>query len=316
LSYYDLSAIVNEEKRLQKFLKQYGLSSSCPSECPKCGGAVGADPVIHHGYPHYRCRVKGCQKLINARDGGIMEGSHLPREKFLDFLYFWAHDCPGQRAVDMLGLSSKTVAIMSLRCRLCVANQQEATVTSLGGRGVEVEMDEAELGRKPKGLHGHKKDVKSDVIGAYDRSSGILILEIYDKLCAGEKSLRRFGPPKRDDVLPLVERWVKEGSLLFTDGAKAYVSACASLGLRHAYVDHQSGQYSRYEKIDRKLREISTQRIDGQWGNLKIWCNARYGVGEDHIWSVLKEFQWRHNLKARDPFLTLLEHIRDGYYPC
>jgi len=35
--------------------------------------------------------------------------------------------------------------------------QQGATVLSVGGPGVGAEMDEADLGRKAKGLHGHKK---------------------------------------------------------------------------------------------------------------------------------------------------------------
>ena len=39
----------------------------------------------------------------------------------------------------------------------------------------------------------------------------------------------------------------------------------------HAYVDHQSGEYSRHQRFKGKLREISTQRVDGQWGNLCIY---------------------------------------------
>ena len=97
---------------------------------------------------------------------------------------------------------------------------------------------------------------------------------------------------------------------------KVEVFSCAkSLGIFHAYVDHQAGEYSRHENFKGKKREISTQRIDGQWGNLKTWYNGRYGVGEDQIWSVLKEWQWRHNMKHKDLFITLLEHIRDGFYP-
>ena len=73
----------------------------------------------------------------------------------------------------MLGISRPVVAELSMRCRLCVAEEQACSVLSVGGRDVEVEMDEAELGRKPKGLHGHKKNVKADVMGIYDWESGV-----------------------------------------------------------------------------------------------------------------------------------------------
>jgi len=111
--------------------------------------------------------------------------------------------------------------------------------------------------------------VKSDVIGAYDRSTGILVIDTYAKLAKGEESLRRFGPPSIDDITPYGETWIKPGSHLHTDGAKAYHSVAKPLGIFHAYVDHQSGEYSRHERFKGKLREISTQRIDGQWGNLR-----------------------------------------------
>ena len=78
-----------------------------------------------------------------------------------------------------------------------MATHQEATVLSVGGPGVEVEMDEAELGRKPKGLRGHKKDVKSDVIGAYDRCTGTLVLDTYDKLATGGVIAKVWSPKYR-----------------------------------------------------------------------------------------------------------------------
>ena len=59
---------------------------------------------------------------------------------------------------------------------------------------------------------------------------------------------------------------------------------------------------------------MSTQGIDGAWGNLKTWFNAKGGVSSDHILGYLKEFQWRNNIGSEDPFLTLCEHIRDGYF--
>ncbi len=88
-----------------------------------------------------------------ASRSSILEGSHLSAEVFLHFLYLWAHDCAGVKAEEMLGLSSKTVAELSLRCRLCVAEEQADVLKSLGGRNIEVEMDESELGDIGSGLY-------------------------------------------------------------------------------------------------------------------------------------------------------------------
>ena len=48
--------------------------------------------------------------------------------------------------------------------------------------------------------------------------------------------------------------------------------------------------------------------------SFKTWYNARHGVNADHVWSVVKEWQWRHNHKGEDLFTVLLKDIEDGYY--
>ena len=45
-----------------------------------------------------------------------------------------------------------------------------------------------------------------------------------------------------------------------------------------------------------KLRVVSTQGIDGAWGNLKNFLRARGGCSADHLESSVKKFQWRWNL--------------------
>ena len=170
------------------------------------------------------------------------------------------------------------------------------------------------LAASPRACMG-TKDVKSDVIGIYDRSAGTIVLETFDKLMAGDDIERRFGPPRYEDVEGMAREYIAPGSILFTDGAKAYAKVAKEEGWQHAYVDHQNGEFIRHQRVGGKLREVSTQRIDGAWGNFQTWYKARYGAMPDHVWAVLKEWQWRHNHKDEDLFLRLLEHIRDGFLP-
>ena len=112
----------------------------------------------------------------------------------------------------------------------------------------------------------------------------------------------------------MASEYIAEGSILFTDGAKAYEKLAKEKGWPHAYVDHEEGEFARKQMIRRKLRTVSTQAIDGLWGNLKMWYNARRGTYEGQVWATVKEWQWRHNHSGEDLFLLLLQHIRDGYY--
>ena len=140
-----------------------------------------------------------------------------------------------------------------------------------------------------------------------DRGTGVLVLEAYDKVKAGDIWERRFGPPKADELTTLCEHYILKNSALYSDGARAYVQIAAKIGCKHAHVDHSSGEYVR--------GEVHTNTIDGWWGRLKTWWNARGGVAEDHLWTTLKEFQWRANLRGTDPWPSLLAYICAGHFP-
>jgi len=215
----------------------------------------------------------------------------------------------------MLGLSKHTVADWSQRFRSCVMRSEaNGETVPFGGKDIEVEADECEIGRKRKGLHGHDTEVKGDFRGLFERGTGRLFIEPYDKL-KKDSDERRFGPPNVANVRPLVEK-VNPSSILYTDGARAYESLCKELGIRWSSVDHSSGEYVRRERLWGKLRVVSTQGIDGTWGRLKIFLRARGGVSEALLEENVKEFQWRRNLPNNaDVFFSLLECIKDGYFP-
>ena len=124
----------------------------------------------------------------------------------------------------------------------------------------------------------------------------------------------RFGPPTITNVRPLVDK-VAVGSILFTDGARAYECVCKEYSLKWSSVDHSSGEFTRRQCLWGRERVVSTQGIDGAWGLLKTFLRARGGVYGDHLEGNVKEFQWRRNLgKDADPFISLLCCIRDGCF--
>ena len=74
---------------------------------------------------------------------------------------------------------------MGPELRICVMALEESRQRPLGGEDVEVECDETEIGRRQKGVHGHKKVVKGDIWGAVERCSGRVILFIFDEPTTG-----------------------------------------------------------------------------------------------------------------------------------
>ena len=108
---------------------------------------------------------------------------------------------------------------------------------------------------------------------------------------------------------------VASGSMLYTDGARAYESICKEYGMKWSSVDHSSGEFVRKQKLWGKVRVVSTQGIDGTWGRLKTFLRARGGVSPDHLVSNVKEFQWRRNLSDdSDVFFALLQCIKNGCF--
>jgi len=280
-----------------------------------CGHSLRDKWYTDHGSAYRRCADRSCNRKVYGKADGILQHSHLYLKEWVHMAYFWAHNSGGDRAVDMLGLSKPTVAAWSDRFRLCVMAWEEkhSELDLFGGKDCEVEADECEVGRKRKGLHGHDSDVKGDFRGLFERRSGRLFVEAYEKV-SKDSDERRFGPPCVADVLPLVER-LRPGTLLFTDGARAYTSVCKDMGIFNAQVDHSKGEFSRRQTIHGKLRVVSTQGIDGAWGNLKNFLRARGGCRGDILESSVKEFQWRANLpEDSDPFFCLLECIKDGCF--
>lgn len=230
-SLFDLQELCQDEAKLRKFLTKYGVLAA-GATCA-CGKPLTAKWFYDRGSAYRRCSSQDCRRKVYGKADGILEGSNLSLKQWAHLAYFWAHNCAGVRAQHMLCLDDHTVSVWSERFRICVMNWEALhSEGDFGGKGLEVEADECEVGRKRKGLHGHETDVKGDFRGLFDRATGRLFVEAYDKVKKDEDD-RRFGPPTVDDVTPLIER-IRQGSLLFTDGARAYSSVSKEFGILNA----------------------------------------------------------------------------------
>ncbi len=93
---------------------------------------------------------------------------------------------------------------------------------------------------------------------------------------------------------------VAVGSTIYTDGFKGY-RTLPRYGYRHAWVDHDAGEYVR--------GEVHTQTLDGYWGRLKNFLAAKGGVQRRYLYRFVGEHGWRYNFRN----LTRQEQVRRLY---
>lgn len=99
---------------------------------------------------------------------------------------------------------------------------------------------------------------------------------------------------------PYIIRVVAKGSRVYTDGFKGY-RTLPRYGYRHAWVDHEAGEYVR--------GEVHTQTLDGYWGLLKNFLAAKGGVQRKYLYRFVGEHQWRYNFRN----LSRKEQVRRIY---
>ena len=174
-----------------------------------------------------------------------------------------------------------------------------------------------EYGRKRKGVHGKKADPKIDVWGVLDRNSGRLVLRTFEKLADDASRRRVKGPASHNEVLPLVQEWVRPGSIVCSDRLAAYRNNLNSLGYKWHGVNHCEGEFSRAVPVvahkKQKTLLVHSQGIDSTWRHLKAWLmeHTRDMLAYD---SYVLEWQWRHNNQHADRFLLLVGLMKGAVF--
>lgn len=193
-----------------------------------------------------------------------------------------------------------------------VAAHVEDSDTPMGGKDVVIELDEAEYGRKRKGVHGKCADPKVDIWGCLDRNTGRVILRAFEKLNTDASARRLKGPASKDEVLPFVEEWVRKNSIICSDRLSAYRNNLEGMGYRWHGINHSTGDFNREQEVvvrrKRKILDVHSQSIDSIWRHIKQWMSKRAFHSMNYPFFVL-EWQWRHNNQNADRFQLLLDIV-------
>ncbi|WP_127598716.1 IS1595 family transposase [Nitratireductor alexandrii] len=272
---------------LKDFLAQFPDDDSCLDhlmatrygkrhECAKCGRLANFHRVRSRRC--YECDFCGYQVYPTA--GTPFENTRTSLRDWFHVMFMFTTSRNGVSAKEVqrtIGVTYKTA------WRMCNLIRQYMGYVdgdnSLGGKGGGiVEADKAFIGGKDK--RGH--DDKAIVIGITER---------------GGETVTRVIPSRREkDVLPAIAKWVRQGSRIATDEAKAFRNL-GEYGYRHGTVNHSEGQYV--------SGQVHTNTIEAFWANVKRSIEGTYvSVSKKWLQTYLWEFEFRQNLR-KHPHLML-----------
>lgn len=298
LTLQELAMVTGDDDTLRGFLQKWGLIDQLLA-CTRCGGPVGIRKRAELKDIWWRCTVCYTYYSIRSDTSTIRHFPKIPSAQLLECLYLIAMDIPYKKCAEMTGVSCRSIGIVQDMVQM--AMQQHLAQVRRKVDGI-VEVDECMWGANQKGLHGRKARPRGALWGAWERHTGMFIIE-HMKWLPNMHQMRGAAPA--EEVIPRVTRWVEPNSTVFTDGLRAYLQL-KKHGYDHDYVKHCEGQWVK-QRGDVKCH---TQSIDGLWGRLKAWLRGKHGVHREKRPGYVAEYEWRHRQRLQNKFDALLDTLQ------
>lgn len=238
------------------------------SHCPKCGAETKWYRIAKE--PAYAC--KWCGWHVHPMAGTPFERTRTPLQMWFLVMFLFTTTRNGVSAKEiqrLTGVTYKTAWRMGHEIRKYMGWVDGDS--QLGGPDKIVEADKAFIGGKDK----RGQDDKYVVLGMIERGGEVLTRHIYDR--------------KADSVIPRIKMYVKPGTRIATDDAKAF-HELSDEGYRHATVNHSAKEYVR--------GPVHTNTIEAFWLWLKRAISGTHvHVSAQHLPKYLGEFEFRFNLR-------------------
>ena len=215
--------------------------------------------------------------------------SKLSDAKFRLLIKYFCKEFTALQIADLLHINRNTANlwINRIRDRIFLLVEQEKMHNAK-----YVQMDETyftkSLEYSPKYLFPYEELVVFGIIN----EQGKVYATIVDK-------------PSKKEVFPIIKECCAKGATIYTDGAALY-KGLTKLGYLHYSVNHVEKEFSKH--IDEMC--ITTNRIEGFWGWMKVRLSKFRGVKWDNLHLHIAESIWRFNHRQDDIYLLLLRQFR------
>ena len=125
----------------------------------------------------------------------------------------------------------------------------------------------------------------------------------------GQVVLRVLENVQQKTIKPIMEKFIKAGSLVNTDEYDIY-GQLVEWGYEHKTVCHSRGEYARDEDGD-GFHEVHVNTMEGFWSLLRSWLRPHRGVSQERLPLYVGFFQFVHNVRRRGKALlrSLVEEL-------
>ncbi len=278
--------------------QQFMVSKRWPDGviCPTCGSK---EVRFISTRRMWECKTQHPKKQFSVKIGTIFEDSPISLSKWLTAVWMIANCKNGVSSYEVgraIGVTQKSAWFMMHRIRLAM---QSDKFVKLGGKGKEVEVDEAFIGGKSRGMHQHVRELRQITKGDKGKTPVLGILERGGNVRAHVISSRKKKPLQAE-----VREHVAVNSTLFTDALPSYEGLIRHY--KHQVIDHAIAY------VDGK---VHTNNLENFWSLLKRGLRGTYvSVEPFHLFRYLDEQAFRYNLRKKpmtdgDRFEFVSSHV-------
>ena len=215
--------------------------------------------------------------------------THFSKRKFRVFLKLFCQDFTGLQMASLVHVNRNTANLWMgrFRQRIYDLSEQEKLKNATSVQIDETFFNDTKI-MFPKFKWPYREIAVLGIIDAHG-SVYARIVEKVNKAC----------------VFPVIQECCASGATIFTDGGTVY-KGLSKLGYKHAFVNHIHNEFSRYENG----LCITTNRIEGFWGWMRVRLTKFRGVKWDHLHLHIAESVWRFNHRKDDLYKILLLEFR------
>jgi transposase len=217
----------------------------------------------------------------------MVRNSKISEFKIKKILKCFCEDLPATKTAKILGLNRKTIDRFYniFREKIFQASMKEMEVIS-----GEIEVDESYFGAKRvRGKRGRGAAGKTPVFGVLKMDGKVFVTVV--KSCS------------REELMPIIQGKVLEGSTIYSDGWKAYDGLILN-GYDHYRIFHSKNEFAKGKS--------HVNGIEAFWSFAKRRMAKFNGIATEKFNLHLKECEFRFNYrnsKFYDKMLKILKEI-------
>ena len=260
-------------------------------KCPYC-----LKSKIYKYNDGIKFKCASCRKQFTAKTKSIFSETKIKLSKWMLAIYLLGNNKKGISTYQLskhIEISQPAAWLLTHKIRKALGQDNEP----IGGI---VETDESFVGGKNKNRHKDKKVKNSQGRSFKDKTP------VWGAIERGGKLITSVVPDtKAENIQPLIYKFVKEGSTIYSDEWWAYQGL--NENYNHSIIDHRRKQY--------KNGDTCTNTIEGVWSHLKrTIVGTHHRISKKHLQSYMDEITFRYNTRSLSEggrFLLIMSKINN-----